>query len=157
MMNVMKEDIKRIKAIADYQFGNGAGDVLFSSNTELIYSRNTGRIRHMKLGDDLIANFRPSDGMLTLSIFGAEKLIDGIPSMEYTVQVMDEVSRFPAKGGDVFAKHVVTAGEKIRPGDEVVVIDSKRRVIAVGKSMMNKKEMLAFQRGVAVKTRHGRK
>lgn len=152
----MKGDLERVRCIADYQFGNGAGDVLFPSDTELIYSRNTGRIRYIKYAGELIASFRPTDGMLTLSITGAESIVKDLPSFEYFVRVMDEVSQFPARGGDVFAKHVVDAGEKIRPGDEVVIVDSRRRVLAVGRSMLNKREMLDFSRGVAVKIRHGK-
>ena len=74
----------------------------------------------------------------------------------YTVVVDDDVSEFVGQGRNVFAKHVVDACEKIRPGDEVIVVDSGRNVLAVGKAVMIRKEMLAFKRGVAVKVRRGR-
>jgi predicted RNA-binding protein (TIGR00451 family) len=59
-------------------------------------------------------------------------------------------------GKNVFAKHVVEAGVNIRPGDETIVIDSKNRVLAVGRALLTREEMLTFCVGVAVKTRRGR-
>ncbi|MCK5403375.1 pseudouridine synthase, partial [Candidatus Bathyarchaeota archaeon] len=44
---------------------------------------------------------------------------------------------------------------KIRPGEEVVVINNKNIVLAVGKALLSGDEMLAFNRGVAVKVRRG--
>ena len=69
---------------------------------------------------------------------------------------MDEVVEFISQGRNVMAKHVLKAGDGIRPGDEVIVLDKKKRVIAVGKALLNGEEMLAFSKGVAVKTRRGR-
>jgi 7-cyano-7-deazaguanine tRNA-ribosyltransferase len=54
------------------------------------------------------------------------------------------------------AKHVVDAGDDIRPGDEVIVLDSKNGVVAVGRALLTGEEMLAYGTGVAVKTRRGR-
>lgn len=152
----MKEDLRRIRGIANYQFGRGAGMVLFPDNVSIDYSRNTGRIRHIYAGEELLAAFRPNDGLFTLTIAGAKRLISGLGDFDYTVVVNDDVSEFVGQGRNVFAKHVVDAYEKIRPGDEVIVVDSGRNVLAVGKAVMIRKEMLAFKRGVAVKVRRGR-
>jgi predicted RNA-binding protein (TIGR00451 family) len=152
----MKEDLRRIRGIADYQFGRGAGMVLFPDDVSIDYSRNTGRIRHIYAGEELLAAFRPNDGLFTLTIAGAKRLISGLGDFDYTVVVDDDVSEFVGQGRNVFAKHVVDACEKIRPGDEVIVVDSGRNVLAVGKAVMIRKEMLAFKRGVAVKVRRGR-
>jgi predicted RNA-binding protein (TIGR00451 family) len=153
---ITMDDLLRLRRIADFQYGAGAGRRLFPEGVDITYSRNTGRVRHMHLNGELLANFRPTDGLLTLSIAGGERLMTMDPPFQYFVRVMDEVSQFPSKGGDVFAKHVVDPGEIIRPGDEVIVIDSEKNVLAIGKAVMNRKEMLAFQLGVAVKVRHGR-
>ncbi len=69
---------------------------------------------------------------------------------------MDDVSEFISQGRNVFAKHVVDAGEAIRHGDEVIILDSHRMVLAVGRALLNREEMLAFGVGVAVKTRRGK-
>jgi predicted RNA-binding protein (TIGR00451 family) len=152
----MKEDLRRIRGIADYQFGRGAGMVLFPDDVSIDYSRNTGRIRHIHAGEELLAAFRPNNGLFTLTIAGAKRLISGLGDFGYTVVVDDDVSEFVGQGRNVFVKHVVDACEKIRPGDEVIVVDSGRNVLAVGKAVMIRKEMLAFKRGVAVKVRRGR-
>jgi predicted RNA-binding protein (TIGR00451 family) len=152
---VSGQELKKIRSIADYQYGNGAGGVLFPDNIELVYSRKTGRVRHVKLNGELQATFRPNDGMLTLTIPAAQKLVDKLPFFGYTVTIDDDVAEFIIKGKNVFAKHVVDAGEKIRPGDEAIIINKNRRVLALGKALLVKSEMFSFKTGVAVKVRRG--
>lgn len=152
----MDPDLRRVRGIADYQFGPGCGAALFTDGASVVHSKRTGRIRHIYSGKTLIASLRPTDGLLTLTIGGAERLVSGVESLGCTVTVMDDVAEFVSKGRNVFARHVVEAGDGIRPGDEVVVLDSKRVVLAVGRALLNREEMLAFSVGVAVKTRRGR-
>lgn len=71
------------------------------------------------------------------------------------VIILTEVSEFIKKGRNVFAKHVVDADQEIRPYSEVLIVDEDDELLAVGKAIMNKKEMLTFQHGTAVKVRHG--
>jgi predicted RNA-binding protein (TIGR00451 family) len=68
---------------------------------------------------------------------------------------MDEAEPFVAKGRSAFAKHVIDADEEIRPNDEVVVINGKSEVLAVGRALLSGKEMKEFHRGVAVRVRRG--
>ena len=152
----MKAILRQIRGIADFQYGNGAGLILFPEDVNIVYSKNTGRIRHVIHNNQLIASFRPNDGLFTLSMKGAERLINQIQGFDYFVEVMEEISEFPSKGSDVFAKHVVNAGCSVKPGDEVIVVDSGLKVLAVGKALMNKIEMLSFKTGVAVRVRKGR-
>ncbi|MFB0558664.1 MAG: PUA domain-containing protein [Candidatus Bathyarchaeia archaeon] len=152
----MDPDLRRIRRIADYQFGSGCGDALFPDDISIEHSKNTGKIRHVRLDGVLLASLRPTDGLFALTIAGAEMLASELESLDFTVTVLDEVAEFISQGRNVFAKHVVDAGGKIRPGDEVVILDSKRRVLAVGRALLNREEMLAFDVGVAVKTRRGK-
>jgi len=153
----MNEDLEKIKAIADYQFGYRAGVVLFPDSVRIEYSKNTGRIRHIFLGEDLVANFRPNDGLFTLTIAGAERLVKGLSDLKYKVRLLDDVIEFVEQGKNLFAKHVVEAHPDIRPGQEIVVVDGKNNTIAVGKAILTPEEMMAFNTGVAVKIRRGRK
>lgn len=148
--------LRQLRGIADFQYGNGAGQVLFPEDVDMVYSKNTGRVRHILHNNQLIASFRPNDGLLTMSIHGAERLIKQIQRFDYFVKIMDNVSEFPSKGSDVFAKHVVNAGCSVKPGDEVFVLDSMSNVLAVGRALLNKSEMLSFKTGVAVRVRKGR-
>ena len=55
----------------------------------------------------------------------------------------------------MFAKHVVKVDPEILPEDEVIVVSEEDELLAVGKAKLSAEYMLAFQRGIAVKTRHG--
>ena len=151
----MDEELRRIRAVAEYQFGNGAGLALFPDDVRIVRSRNTGRIRHIYLGSTLLATFRPNDGVFTLTIAAAKRLTSQISDLSYTVAVSEDVAEFISQGKNVFAKHVLSAGEKIRPGDEVIIITEKIGVVGVGRALLLSEEMKAFKIGVAVKTRRG--
>ena len=151
----MDSELRRIRAIAEYQFGPGSGAALFPEEVRMTHSRNTGRIRHIHLGDTLIATFRPNDGVFTLTIAAAQRLLAEVPDLNYTVTVTEDAAPFISQGKNVFAKHVLRSGEKIRPGDEVIIIAEKSGVIGVGKALLIGNEMKEFKIGVAVKTRRG--
>ena len=153
----MNKDITRLRAVADYQFGRGAGAALFPDDTRIEYSKNTGKPRHIWAGEELVANYRPNDALFTVTIAGAKRLVTALEEFKYSVRVMDDVVEFVEQGKNVFAKHVRDAGESIRPGDEVVVVDGGGEVVAVGKSKMNRDDMLSFNTGTAVRVRRGRK
>jgi uncharacterized protein with predicted RNA binding PUA domain len=93
---------------------------------------------------------------LTFTIAGAERLVSSVNSLGCTVAIQDDVAEVIAQGRNVMAKHVVEAGGGIRPGDEVIVLDSKKEVQGVGRALLTGEEMLVFRTGVAVRTRRGR-
>ena len=151
----MEDPLRRIRAVADYQFGRGVGAGLFPDGVRVVFSRRTGRIRYIYLDGKRLATMRPTDGMFSLSIKGARRIAEGMASARCFIKVEDDVSKFIAQGGDVFAAHVVEADDEVRAKDEVVVLDSNRKVLAVGRAMLSGEEMKAFKRGVAVKIRRG--
>ncbi len=152
----MDQDLRRVRGVAEYQFGPGSGAALFPDGVSFEHSKRTGKVRFIRRGDVLIASLRPTDGLLTLTIAGAERLVSRVNPLGCTVTVLDEVVEFVSQGRNVFAKHVVEADDGVRPRDEVIVLDSKKRVLAVGRALLTREEMLAFGVGVAVKTRRGR-
>jgi uncharacterized protein with predicted RNA binding PUA domain len=147
--------LRRIRSIADYQFGKGVGSKLFPENVETLYSKRTGRIRYVYLDGKRLATLRPTDGLFSLSIVGAKRIVENKAFANCFVTVRDDVSEFIAEGGDVFAAHVVKVNDEIRPKDEVVVINDKGEVLAVGRAVLSSEEMKAFKKGVAVKVRRG--
>ena len=151
----MENAISRVRAVADYQFGKGVGAKLFLEDVQIEYSKRTGRIRYINLEDERLATLRPTDGLLSLSIKAAMFMAANLTSAHCFVIIKNEVSRFIAKGGDVFAVHIVKVDPEIRAKDEVIVLDEKGNVLAVGRATLSSIEMTAFKTGVAVKVRHG--
>jgi predicted RNA-binding protein (TIGR00451 family) len=112
-------------------------------------------VRHVYLDGKRLVTLRPRDGFFSLTVFGAKKIVEDVKPLHYWVQVQDDVSSFITEGKSVFAKHIVDADEEIRPMEEVIVVDEKGEVLAVGKAILTGKEMKAFKKGVAVKVRRG--
>src|SRR4030066_927102 len=153
----MDNNLSKIRSIADYQFGKGVGVQLFPDNIEIQYSPRTGRIRYITLNGERLATLRPTDGLLSLSLKAAFFMAQNTPFAKCFVTVQNEVSKFIALGGDVFAVHVVKVDAEVGAKDEVIAIDEDGQVLAVGRATLSSQEMQAFKTGVAVKVRLGRK
>jgi len=153
----MNRDLEKLRAIADYQFGYGAGAALFPDESKVEYSKNTGRPRHIFLGNDLLANYRPNDALFTITIAGAKRIIEAVEDFDQHVVVVDDIIEFIEQGKNLFSKHVKEVGANIKPGQEAIILDSEGKVAAVGKVILTRDEMLKFKTGVAIKTRRGRK
>jgi predicted RNA-binding protein (TIGR00451 family) len=150
------EMLRKIRGIANYQFGGNIGDVLFPPEVKIVCSPSTKRIRHVYLNDNLLATLRPKDGLFALTIDGAQHILQKTRGeILFKVQVNDESIPFVRKGRNVFAKHVIDASPEIRPKSEVIVVDRSNTLLAVGKSALSGEEILAFQKGIAVKVRRG--
>ncbi|MFA4878028.1 MAG: PUA domain-containing protein [Methanoregula sp.] len=146
--------LRRVQAIADYQFGGDVGTALFPEGCTFQYS-TTGRIRQILYGGIRLATVRASDGRLTLGIEGAKRLLAHLPAPAYRVIIRDDVAAFVAQGKNAFAKHVTAADPAIRAGDDVLVVAGDDRLIACGGAVVSGAEMLAFNYGVAVRVRQG--
>jgi predicted RNA-binding protein (TIGR00451 family) len=141
--------------VADYQFGKGVGVALFPEKVRIVFSRRTGRIRYIYLEGKRLGTMRPTDGFFSLSIEGANRVVCSGQPAKCFVSVRNDVVKFIADGGDVFAAHVVRADDEVRAKDEVIVLDGQDKVLAVGRAVLSGAEMKAFKRGVAVKVRRG--
>jgi len=146
--------LKRVRTIADYQFGRGAGQALFPDTVEFKFS-TTKKVRQILLDGDRIATVRARDGMLTLGITGAKVLHTFIKSPAQRVAVNSDAAPFVAKGKTAFARHVVAVDNEIRAGQEILVVDENDRLLATGKAVLSPLEMLAFKKGIAVDVRSG--
>ena len=152
----MESALRRIRSVADYQFGKGVGIKLFPENVDIVYSKATGRIRYVNLNGKRLATLRPTDGLLSLSINAAMSIAENADFARCFITVQQDVAEFIADGGDVFAAHVVKADDAVHSKDEVIVVNEDNRVLAVGRALLSSSEMKAFKTGVAVKVRHGR-
>jgi uncharacterized protein with predicted RNA binding PUA domain len=151
----LEETLRRIRSVADYQFGRSIGTTLFPENINVVFSRNTGRIRYVYLNGKRLATMRPTDGCFSLSLDGARRIASSPHSAKCFVTVRNEVAKFVADGGDVFATHIVKADDEIRSKDETIVLNEEGNLLAVGRAVLSGEEMKAFKRGVAIKVRRG--
>jgi len=156
-VQILENHKAKVRTIADYQFGKGVGAQLFPDDIEIQFSPRTGRIRYINRNGQRLATLRPTDGLLSLSIKAAQTITEQIPQAKCFVTVKNDVASYIARGGDVFAVHVVAVDEEIRAKDEVIVIDEDRNVLAVGRASLSASEIRAFKTGIAIKTRHGTK
>lgn len=150
-----KDDVKKIKAIADYQFGWGAGEALFKGNINIEKSKKTGKIRHIYDGKTLIVNMRASDSYLVLSKEGARRLHAAFKYPKNRVVVNKDSEPFALDGKSVFSKFVVECDENIRTNDEVLIVNEEDKLLAYGKSLLCAVEINNFETGQAIKTRKG--
>jgi len=145
----------RVAATADMQFGAGAADALLSGNVELVLSPNTGRVRNVIVDGEHILSLRAPDGLFSLKLPGAERLRRAFLPPAFRVKVDADAAGFAAQGKNVFAKFVLDCDPDLRPGDEILVVDERDGLVAVGRAFMVREEMLAFRKGMAVRVRQG--
>lgn len=145
--------LARLRAIADYQFFPGAGEVLVPDNARVLVSRNTGRVRAVVGDMGILASIRASDYRYILRYPGARLLHASTEPPLLRVFVANEVADEIRRGGNLFARHVLYIDEDLRPWDEVLIVDEDDRLCGVGRLLLSPSEILYFTRGVAVLTR----
>ncbi len=117
-------------------------------------SKRTGRLRRVTLASQVLATIRATDGRIVLTILGAKRLHAAVKYPRLRATVHQEIAHFIAEGRTLFAKHVEDVDPQLRAGDEVLIVNNKDELLAVGVAQLSPQEMLELTRGVAVKTRH---
>lgn len=128
--------------------------MIFPDTCKVEVSKRTGRLRRVLLASKVLATIRATDGRIVLTIWGAKRLHAAVKSPQLRAVVHQEIAHFIAEGRSLFAKHVEEVDPQLRAGDEVLIVDSKDDLLAVGVAQLSPQEMLELTRGVAVKTRH---
>lgn len=145
----------RLRTIADFQFGAGAGEALFPDFGEVTVRRSSsGRIRQLHVEDSHLVSVG-TDGRLTLGLTGGRRLLAGLPAPTARVVVGDDSASFIRDGRSAFAKFVRNVDPAIRAKDEVAVVHHDGSFLGVGRAELDSKSMTAFDRGVAVSIRAG--
>ncbi|KZX15366.1 tRNA guanosine(15) transglycosylase TgtA [Methanobrevibacter filiformis] len=148
-------DHEKIIAIADYQFGKGAGKALFEGKIEIEKSKKTGKIRHVYSSGELVANMRAHDSFFVLALEGARRLHRIMKYPDNRVIVNEDSESFAKEGKSVFSKFVIDCDKKIKANDEVLIVNKNDELLAFGKSLLNYNEIMDFNVGQAIKTRKG--
>ncbi len=154
-LKIKMDDQTKIMAVADYQFGEGAGAALFEGNIKVERSRKTGKIRHIYYDNDLIATMRASDSYFVLSKEGARRLHSRTEYPRNRVVVNADSEPYAQEGKSIFAKFVIECDKNIRANEEVLIVNEKDELLAFGKSLLNYEEIMDFNVGQAIKTRKG--
>jgi len=147
--------LDRLRTVADYQFGPGAGEGLFPPGEQLSTTRtSSGRPRQIRLEERRLATYG-TDGRFRLSLAGGRLLREALPGGAYRVVVGSESEPYVREGRNAFAKFVREVDETIRPRDDVLVEHTDGRLLAVGRAELSGAGMLAFETGMAVAVREG--
>ena len=148
---------RTVRALADYVFGEAAGEDLF---VDLATESHYPKLRALDRGVDPVAGkdpdpdsegahvatMVPNYGTLSLTLAGARRWIDSdVPTKR--VRIDDFVPQ-----GSVLAPGVIEADPEIREGDAVVVEGPS--ALAVGRAQAHGRAMTDSTRGVVVEVRH---
>ncbi len=144
-----------LRVVSEYQFGVNSGSDFISGDSIIRVSRKTGRVRTVQHGGEIIATLRPSDGLMTITMYGGMILDRCLPGNALRVFVNEDSAPFNSKGLNVFSKFVDSADPGIRPSSEVLVKHGEE-LIAVGHSFLTGQEMMSFDRGIAVNVHQGK-
>ena len=146
-------DRLRISAISDFQFGKGAGKALLKGELDIVKSKKTRKIRNVKIDKKHILSMRASDGFFSLKLEGGKILHKHFKSPKLRVIVEDDAIPFIKDGKSVFAKFVKGCDPDLRPYDECLIVSENDTLLAIGRCILNRSEMLSFNYVVAVKTK----
>jgi conserved protein with predicted RNA binding PUA domain len=149
-----RDEGRRLAILTNYLFGKGVSRALPKEGWRFGYSPHSGRLRFVYQSDRLFATVKPS-GAMALSLYGAGLLMKSRSFRQNCVQIADDAVPFVSGGRSVFCKFVRWSGKNIYPKSEVVVVDSKWKVLGVGTAVLNGKHMAMFKSGAAVKVRTG--
>jgi 7-cyano-7-deazaguanine tRNA-ribosyltransferase len=146
-------DMRRISAVADMQFGRGASKALLNGEITIIKSKRTGKIRNVICDGSHVISMRANDGLFTLKLDGGRRLHRDLKYPLLRVVATDDAEPFIKEGKSVFGKFVKDCDSDLRPFDECLIVNENDTLLAVGRTLLNREEMLAFRHGMAVKTR----
>lgn len=146
-------DRARVEAVLSMQFGREALCAIDGKELSYRKSRSTGRIRNVHVEGVHVFSIRARDGYISLTNDGAKMLHAAIPKPGYRVVIEGDAVPYVGDGANVFAKFVTNCDPGVRPGDGVLIVDGDDVLVAHGRALMNREEMLAFKRGIAVRTR----
>lgn len=140
--------LERANALSEYQYGVR----LFPRKAVVRVSKKTKRVRGVYLDEECLAAFDTNN--FTLIPHSAAKTLHK-KTKSWRVVVDQDIAEFPAHGRNVFAKFVKKVDPKIRAGMHVLVVDENDRLLATGCATMCAREMLEFNKGIAVRVKKG--
>ena len=133
-------ELEFFKAMADYQFGKNAGNIIFTPETEI---KRKGYMLTAFSDNNQLATLHL--GHVSLTVFAASKLAASFDS--YKVFFADE----ELNGSAIYTPGITKADRQIRPEDDVLVISQKTgEFLALGKSHLSGFELENCNYGLGV-------
>lgn len=150
-------DIERIRALIDSQFGRGAGGLVIPDGRIVLLNKapDIDRMDEVILDGEVV-------GAVRFSLTGGDKFLLRPPSArvlaKHAAKGWVKIDPLAAeavrnKSASTLAVGVLDCDPDIKPGAEVLVLDSDGKPVSVGVSKMTSAEMMEHKRGTAVKTR----
>ena len=151
-----EHDIGLIRDVLDRDYGKGTGRSVLPDGHIVILSKAPGldRMDEVIIDGSVIATMRYDMGSgwkFVSRMQGAYRIGDGY-TKGYVVCDPSAVP-FVRESKNLMAPGVVDADPDIKPGDEIIIVTAEREVIATGMARMTGPEMVAADKGMAVKTR----
>jgi len=98
---------------------------------------------------------RAPDGFFSLRPPGARRLMRGLAPPKLRVIVAEDSEPYIREGKNAFCQFVKDCDPDLVPMDEVIVVNQKDEMLAIGRALMSRDEMLSFKKGLAVRVREG--
>ena len=157
--NKLNKDALRIDRMLQYQYGFKILDEELLQKIIIKRSKKTGRIRNVLIEIDnkkeVLFTIRAYDNLLIPAKEGAKLIHRKIPFPNYRVVVDKSVQEFARDGKSVYAKFVIDCDRELRPYEEVLVVNEDDELLAYGTTILNGRELIEFNYGVAVNVRGG--
>lgn len=151
-----KNEVSLLVYLITYFYGDVARKAIENiDHNELTFcrSRRTSRLRSILYRNELFASIRASDFKLIPHIPLAILLHKSLPFPKHRVVVVNEVVPDVLGSHTVFSKHIIYGDEKIKPFDEILIVDEEDNLIGVGRAIISYEAMITSLRGPAVQVR----
>ncbi|MHA2308871.1 MAG: PUA domain-containing protein [Candidatus Heimdallarchaeaceae archaeon] len=138
--------LKQLRAVADYQYGNGVGNTLFNGTIKI--KGKYPRDRQIFRDNEHIANIRSKDGFLTILPQSAQEIVN----LSYNnLEFGDE----RVTGSNIYAPGCLKADKRIHPNDDILVVFNNQ-VVATGTAVVSGEDMNKMTSGILarVKKKH---
>ncbi|MHA1611212.1 MAG: DUF5591 domain-containing protein [Promethearchaeota archaeon] len=138
-----------IRATLDYQFGQGAGDIIAETGVIVNKSRNPNYFEvftYDGAGKFQIGRLHTNSGFLRLTPRGAQRLMDHKRNF---VQISEETMQ----GSTIFAPILKEFDSKSHPGDEMIALNVNGEYLGVGELVRSPLDLSGETHGIVCKLR----
>ncbi|GAB6148395.1 PUA domain-containing protein [Stetteria hydrogenophila] len=142
--------LRVIRGLLSYQFTPRVAEALTTPEEEVsVEYSSTGRVRFVRLQGERILTRRAGDGLFSLSLKAASVVLGVEPPPRFRVAVREP----EYVSGGVLAVNVDWIDGFLRPGDEVIIVDSEDRLLGVGRLRVPPSMLAGLERGEVVRVR----